>query len=64
MGEKDVYSGIVLPYQYGSDTYRRMAENMILREMNSFQGNGNPCCEIGLPKEKKSEKPNFNQTKK
>ena len=36
----------------------------ILRELNSFSGNGNPCCEIELPKEKKSEKPKFNQTKK
>jgi len=35
-----------------------------MREINSFQGSSNPCSEIELIKEKKSEKPNFNQTKK
>lgn len=44
--------------------YNHLLADSQIRELNSFQGSSNPCCEIELPKEKKSEKPNFNQTKK
>lgn len=44
--------------------YNNMISNELLREMNSFSGSSNPCSEIELPEEKKSEKPNFKQTKK
>jgi hypothetical protein len=44
--------------------YNNMISNALLREMNSFRGSSNPCSEIELPEEKKSEKPNFKQTKK
>jgi hypothetical protein len=49
---------------YYNNLYGSLLGNSLLREMNSIQGNSNPCCEIELPKEKKSEKPNFKQTKK
>jgi hypothetical protein len=49
---------------YYNNLYGSLLGNSLLREMNSIQGNSNPCSEIELPKEKKSEKPNFNQTKK
>jgi hypothetical protein len=49
---------------YYNNMFDKVISDSILREINSFQGNSNPCCEIELPKEKKSEKPNFNQTKK
>jgi hypothetical protein len=44
--------------------YGSLLSDSLLREINSFTGRSNPCCEIELPKEKKSEKPRFNQTKK
>ena len=49
---------------YYNNLYGSLLSNSLLREINSFQGNSNPCYEIELPKEKKSEKPRFNQTKK
>jgi hypothetical protein len=49
---------------YYNNMFDKVISDSILREINSFQGNSNPCCEIELPKEKKSEKPRFNQTKK
>jgi hypothetical protein len=49
---------------YHNNLYSNLLNDSIIREINSFHGNSNPCCEIELPKEKKSEKPNFNQTKK
>lgn len=49
---------------YYSNIYSQLLSDSLLREFNSFTGSSNPCCEIELPKEKKSEKPNFNQTKK
>jgi hypothetical protein len=45
-------------------TNKRINSVTLIREINSFTGSSNPCCEIELPKEKKSEKPNFKQTKK
>ena len=50
--------------EYYNNVYGQLMSNFLNRESNSFRGNSNPCCEIELPKEKKSEKPNFNQTKK
>jgi hypothetical protein len=44
--------------------YDSLLSNTLLREINSFQGGSNPYREIELSKEKKSEKPNFNQKKK
>ena len=44
--------------------YNNIISNALLREMNSFSGSSNPCSKIELPEEKKSEKPNFKQTKK
>ena len=49
---------------YYNNLYGSILSDSILREINSFTGNSNPCSEIESPKEKKSEKPNFNQTKK
>ena len=49
---------------YYNNLYGSILSDSLLREINSFTGSSNPCCEIELPKEKKSEKPNFNQTKK
>jgi hypothetical protein len=49
---------------YYNNLYGSILSDSLLREINSFQGSSNPCCEIELPKEKKSEKPRFNQTKK
>lgn len=49
---------------YYNNMFDKVISDSILREINSFQGSSNPCCEIELPKEKKSEKPRFNQTKK
>jgi hypothetical protein len=50
--------------EYHNNVYGQLISDFLIRELNSFQGSSNPCCEIELPKEKKSEKPNFNQTKK
>lgn len=61
MENENVYQDFMLYY---NDLYGSILSDSILREINSFVGNSNPCSEIGLPKEKKSEKPNFNQTKK
>jgi hypothetical protein len=49
---------------YYNNMFDKVISDSILREINSFTGSSNPCCEIELPKEKKSEKPRFNQTKK
>jgi hypothetical protein len=61
METKNAYSDLLLYY---NNLYGSILSDSILREINSFTGSSNPCCEIELPKEKKSEKPNFNQTKK
>lgn len=50
--------------EYYNNVYGQLMSDFLIRESNSFRGNSNPCYEIELPKEKKSEKPNFNQTKK
>jgi hypothetical protein len=50
--------------EYYNNVYGQLMSDFLIRQSNSFRGNSNPCCEIELPKEKKSEKPNFNQTKK
>jgi hypothetical protein len=44
--------------------YSQLWSDRLLRVLMSFEGNGNLCSEIELPKKKKSEKPKFNQTKK
>ena len=49
---------------YYNNLYGSILSDSLLREINSFTGSSNPCCEIELPKEKKSEKPRFNQAKK
>jgi hypothetical protein len=49
---------------YYNNMFDKVISDSLLREINSFTGISNPCCEIELPKEKKSEKPRFNQTKK
>lgn len=61
METKNAYDDLIIYY---SSLYDRILSDSLMRELNSFSGNGNPCCEIELPKEKKSEKPKFNQTKK
>jgi hypothetical protein len=61
MREENTYDDLL---SYYSSMYDSLLSNTLLREINSFQGSSNPCREIELPKEKKSEKPNFNQTKK
>jgi len=61
METENAYNDLV---SYYNNLYGSLLGNSLLREINSFQGSSNPCCEIELPKEKKSEKPNFNQTKK
>jgi hypothetical protein len=59
--ENETYSDLA---SYYNNIYGKVLSELLLREINSFTGSSNPCCEIELPKEKKSEKPNFNQTKK
>lgn len=61
MENENAYNDLV---SYYNNLYGRILGNSLLREINSFTGSSNPCSEIELPKEKKSEKPNFNQTKK
>jgi hypothetical protein len=61
METKNDYDDLMTYYNSFNNS---VLSDSILRELNSFSGNGNPCCEIELPKEKKSEKPKFNQTKK
>lgn len=61
MGEENTYDNLL---SYHNSMYDSLLSNTLLREMISFRGSSNPCSEIELPKEKKSEKPNFNQTKK
>jgi hypothetical protein len=61
MENENAYSDLV---SYYNNLYGSLLGNSLLREINSFQGSSNPCCEIELPKEKKLEKPNFKQTKK
>lgn len=61
MREENTYDNLLLYY---SSMYDSLLSNTLLREINSFQGSSNPYCKIEPPKEKKSEKPNFNQTKK
>jgi hypothetical protein len=61
MGNENAYSELV---SYYNNIWGNLLSDALIREINSFQGNSNPCCEIELPKEKKSEKPRFNQTKK
>lgn len=61
METKNAYDGLMTYY---NSFYNSVLSDSILRGLNSLSGNGNPCCEIELPKEKKSEKPKFNQTKK
>jgi hypothetical protein len=61
MENENVYQDLM---SYYNDLYGSILSDSLLREINSFAGSSNPCCEIELPKEKKSEKPNFNQTKK
>lgn len=62
MREEYRYDDLVSSY-YNS-MYGSILSDALLREINSFQGSSNPCSEIDLPEEKKSEKPNFKQTKK
>lgn len=61
MENESLNSDLVSHY---NNVWGNLLSNELIREINSFQGNSNPCCEIELPKEKKSEKPRFNQTKK
>lgn len=61
MREENVYNDLV---SYYNSVYSSLLSDILLREIDSFRGSSNPCFEIELPKEKKSEKPNFNQTKK
>jgi len=61
METENVYSDLISHY---NNMWGNLLSDTLIREINSFQGNSNPCCEIELPKEKKSEKPRFNQTKK
>ena len=61
MGEENTYDNLL---SYYNSMYDSLLSNTLLREMISFSESSNPCCEIELPEEKKSEKPNFNQTKK
>lgn len=61
MGNENAYSDLV---SYYNNLYGSILSDSLLREINSFTGSSKPCCEIELPKEKKSEKPRFNQTKK
>jgi hypothetical protein len=61
MREENVYNDLV---SYYNSMYSSLLSDILLREIDSFRGSSNPCSEIELPKEKKSEKPNFNQTKK
>lgn len=61
MENENVYQDLM---SYYNNLYGSLLSDSIIREINSFTGSSNPCSEIELPKEKKSEKPNFNQTKK
>lgn len=61
METKNDYNDLMTYY---NSLYNSVLSDSLMRELNSFSGNGNPCSEIELPKEKKSEKPKFNQTKK
>jgi hypothetical protein len=61
MREENTYDDLL---SYYSSMYDSLLSNTLLREINSFQGGSNPYREIELSKEKKSEKPNFNQKKK
>ena len=61
METENVYSDLISHY---NNMWGNLLSDTLIREINSFQWNSNPCSEIELPKEKKSEKPNFNQTKK
>lgn len=61
METKNDYNDLMTYY---NSFYNSVLSDSLMRELNSFSGNGNPCSEIELPKEKKSEKPKFNQTKK
>lgn len=58
---ENVYQDLMAYY---NNLYGNLLGNSLLSQINSFTGSSNPCGEIELPKEKKSEKPNFNQTKK
>ena len=61
METKNDYNDLMTYY---NSFYNSVLSDSLMRELNSFSGNGNPYSEIELPKEKKSEKPKFNQTKK
>jgi hypothetical protein len=61
METENAYSDLISHY---NNMWCNLLSDTLIREINSFQGSSNPCSEIELPKEKKSEKPNFNQTKK
>lgn len=61
MREEIVYDDLL---SYYSNMYNNIVSDSLLRQINSFNGSSNFCSEIELPKEKKSEKPNFKQTKK
>jgi hypothetical protein len=61
METENTYNELISFY---NDIWGNLLSDTLLREINLFLGSSNPCCEIELPKEKKSEKPNFNQTKK
>ena len=61
MENENVYQDLM---SYHNNLYGSLLSDSIIREINSFTGSSNPCCEIELSKEKKSEKQNFNQTKK
>jgi hypothetical protein len=61
MREENAYDDLL---SYYNNMYNNILSDLLLREINSFNGSSNPCSEIELPKEKKSEKPNFKQTKK
>ena len=61
MENENTYQDLMIYY---TNLYGSILGSSLLRELPSFQGSSNPYFEIELPKEKKSEKPNFNQTKK
>jgi len=61
MREENAYDNLL---SYYNNMYNNILSDSLLREINSFNGSSNPCSEIELLKEKKSEKPNFKQTKK
>jgi hypothetical protein len=59
---EEQYNELVFDYY---NMYSRIMNNRIIEgDYSTVQSSTNLCCEIELPKEKKSEKPKFKQTKK